>query len=293
MPPEKQIDKIEVVSVSKIFADAIDAVFVDAPHSVAELRQILGRLAAAGDAIRVLDRSDPAEPLPPGVEHAFADLADPGSLAAGVQGCDILVHLASTSVPGTAGADIRADAQANVVGSLALLEAAHGAGVRRVLFLSSGGAVYGRAAAIPTAEDQPLRPIGAYGAAKAAVEAYLGVYAVERGIDVTVLRLSNVYGPGQSPSAARARSPPSPSACSPASPSSSGATAAPCATTCSSRTPSPRSSWPSAGPTKDSPPGTPARARRPPPSTSSPPWSTRRAYGPGSSTVPPGSTTCP
>ena len=162
-------------------------------------RALVRRLATGGAAVRVLGRSPPAEPLPPGVEHRRADLCDPAGLTPALEGCAVLVHLASTSVPGTAGSDPAADARANVVGGLHLLEAARAAGVRRVVFPSSGGAVYGRAEVTPTPEDQPLRPLGVYGAAKAALEAYLGAYAAAGGLDVTVLRLSNVYGPGQSP----------------------------------------------------------------------------------------------
>ena len=162
-------------------------------------RALSRRLAGGLAPLRVVDRRPSVGPAPPGVEHVTADLAEPASLARAVEGGDVLVHLASTSVPGTAGRDAPADAAANVAGGVALLEAAAAAEVGRVVFLSSGGAVYGRAEAIPTPETHPLRPLGAYGAAKAAMEAYLSAYAAERGLAATVLRLSNLYGPGQSP----------------------------------------------------------------------------------------------
>ena len=162
-------------------------------------RALTGRLAECGAPVRVISRRRADAPSVPGVEHVQADLSVPDSLTQALEGCHILLHLASSSVPGTAGGDLRADAQSNLIGGIGLVEAAIVAGVRRVVFLSSGGAVYGRATMIPTPEDHPLRPIGAYGAAKAAMEAYLSAFAGERGLAVTILRLSNVYGPGQSP----------------------------------------------------------------------------------------------
>lgn len=162
-------------------------------------RALAHRLTREGRRVRVIGRSPSADP-PAGAEQRQADLADAGSLRAALEGCATLVHLASTSVPGTAGRDPVADAAENVAGGVRLFEAARETGVRRIVFLSSGGAVYGRAATIPTPEGEPLRPMGAYGAAKAALEAYLCAWA-SGGLRATVLRLSNVYGPGQSPTA--------------------------------------------------------------------------------------------
>lgn len=162
-------------------------------------RALTDRLARDGLPLRVISRRLTTTSSVPAFKHVQADLSEPASLTRALEGCDTLLHLAWSSVPSTAGGDLRADAQINLVGGVNLLEAALVAGVRRVVFLSSGGAVYGRATMMPTPEDHPLRPIGAYGAAKAAMEAYLSVYANQRGLGVTVLRLSNVYGPGQVP----------------------------------------------------------------------------------------------
>jgi UDP-glucose 4-epimerase len=96
-------------------------------------------------------------------------------------------------------ADPRFDADVNVGGLLNLMQAAVGAGVKQVLFASSGGAGYGDTDVLPTPEEHPLRPISAYGAAKAASELYLGVYRANHGIKVAALRYANVYGPRQDP----------------------------------------------------------------------------------------------
>ncbi len=84
----------------------------------------------------------------------------------------------------------------NVGGTVGLLEALRRRGGGRLVFPSSGGTVYGRLTCIPVPEDHPLQPITAYGAAKVAVEVYLGFYRALYGIDCRVARLSNPFGVG-------------------------------------------------------------------------------------------------
>ncbi len=91
------------------------------------------------------------------------------------------------------------DARINVLGMLEVLEASRLAGVRRIIFASSGGAVYGEPAAVPVGESHPPRPMSPYGAAKLAGEHYLGCIASMYGIDAVSLRYGNVYGPRQDP----------------------------------------------------------------------------------------------
>jgi len=89
------------------------------------------------------------------------------------------------------------DGWANVLGTVNLLQACAKVGVPRVVFASSGGAVYGDTDVIPTPESHPLRPTSPYGAAKAASELYGGVYNRLSGMEFVALRYSNVYGPRQ------------------------------------------------------------------------------------------------
>jgi UDP-glucose 4-epimerase len=91
-----------------------------------------------------------------------------------------------------------ADAQANVIGTINVLEAARTAGAR-VLFCSTGGALYGRDAPIPSLEDVLPLPESPYGIAKNCAEQYLGLYNRLHGAAHSVLRLANVYGPRQDP----------------------------------------------------------------------------------------------
>jgi len=91
------------------------------------------------------------------------------------------------------------DAEVNVLGSLNLLQAAVAAGTRKVIYASTGGALYGEGRQLPATEDHPIHPESPYGASKRAVEDYLYLYRLNRGLDSTILRYPNVYGPRQNP----------------------------------------------------------------------------------------------
>jgi len=91
------------------------------------------------------------------------------------------------------------DTRVNVLGTVNVLEACVRAGVRRVVFASSGGALYGDTDVLPTPETHPSRPASAYGAAKLAGEAYGSVFQQVGGLEFVALRYANVYGPRQDP----------------------------------------------------------------------------------------------
>ena len=91
------------------------------------------------------------------------------------------------------------DTSVNVLGTVSVLDASALAGVKRFVFVSSGGAVYGEPLVIPTTEDTLASPISAYGAAKLSGEHYCNVYRAVRGLPFVILRYANVYGPRQSP----------------------------------------------------------------------------------------------
>ncbi len=91
------------------------------------------------------------------------------------------------------------DADVNVVGTVNVLRAAVDAGTRRIVFASSGGAIYGDTDVIPTPEEHPCLPASPYGTAKLCAEAYGGTFSRQAGLEFVALRYANVYGPRQDP----------------------------------------------------------------------------------------------
>jgi UDP-glucose 4-epimerase len=132
-----------------------------------------------------------------GVESFVGDFLSNQDLIAAVKGMDVVFHLVSTNTPASANASPLGDVQENVVQTLRLLEACREAGVRRIVFVSSGGTVYGDAAVVPTPEGSLEQPISAYGISKLAIEKYIALYERLYGITAIVLRVSNPYGPYQ------------------------------------------------------------------------------------------------
>ena len=136
------------------------------------------------------------------VEHVEADVAGP-ELAAIVAEArpEVVFHLAAQIDVRRSVADPAHDARVNVLGSVALAEAAVENGARRLLFAGSGGTAYGEPdpGDLPVAEDYPPRPTSPYGVAKRSAEDYLASFRDIHGLEWVSLRLGNVYGPRQDP----------------------------------------------------------------------------------------------
>lgn len=116
-----------------------------------------------------------------------------------LQGQDIVYHLVSTTVPGTSNLQIPQELSSNVVATAKMLEACVRCGVKKVVFLSSGGTVYGREMKCPLHENTPTYPINSYGVQKITIEKLLYLYNYLYGLDYRVVRLANPYGPYQNP----------------------------------------------------------------------------------------------
>nr|WP_307057791.1 NAD-dependent epimerase/dehydratase family protein [Ancylobacter vacuolatus] len=159
---------------------------------------VVDRLRARGHSVKVLDRQ-PERFRPPveGVEYLVGDFSDQMVLIEALAGVEAVLHLAGTTVPGTADLNPALDVQGNLIGTLGLLDAMSRVGVSRLLFLSSGGTVYGRPDQVPIPETHPLRPINSYGIVKVAIEHYLDLYGRTRGLSPVTIRASNPYGPRQ------------------------------------------------------------------------------------------------
>ncbi len=160
-------------------------------------------IAAGGHQVSILDDLSAGKrgQVNPQASFTQADLRD----AAAVKGViarerpEAIVHLAAQMDVRRSVADPPFDAQVNLVGFLNLMEAAREQGLKRVIFASTGGAIYGEQEVFPCDEDHPRRPVSPYGVAKFATEAYLFFYKVQYGIDYVALRYANVYGPRQDP----------------------------------------------------------------------------------------------
>jgi UDP-glucose 4-epimerase len=112
---------------------------------------------------------------------------------------DVVCHHAAQVSVRKSVADPCDDADINIKGSINLMEACRISGVKKVVFASSGGAIYGEQESFPATESHPTRPVSPYGAAKLSFEFYLNYYKEVYGIPYVALRYSNVYGPRQDP----------------------------------------------------------------------------------------------
>ncbi len=112
---------------------------------------------------------------------------------------EAVVHVAAQAAVARSTADPLTDASVNMLGTIGLLAACRRRGIRRVVYLSTGGAAYGDTDVLPTPEDHPARPTSPYGVSKVAAESYLTCWQGITGVSTLSLRLANVYGPRQNP----------------------------------------------------------------------------------------------
>ena len=135
----------------------------------------------------------------PNVRFVECDLVAEPDFSHLLAGQELVYHLLSTTVPTTSNLQISQELNANVVLSAKLFEACALSGVKKVIFFSSGGTVYGKAVTCPLHEDTPTDPITSYGIQKLTIEKLLYLYHHMYGFDYRVIRLANPYGPYQRP----------------------------------------------------------------------------------------------
>jgi UDP-glucose 4-epimerase len=170
---------------------------------------LVDALLARGDAVTVVDdlstgrRSNLDEALAAGAELAELDIREAAALGELVRRVEpeTVFHLAAQIDVRKSLADPAFDAAINVGGTANVLEAMRAAGSRRIVFVSTGGAIYGEGAGkqLPLDESAPIEPFSAYGQSKFAAEGYLALYERLYGLSGVSLRLGNVYGPRQDP----------------------------------------------------------------------------------------------
>src|SRR3954447_2467910 len=164
---------------------------------------VVDALLARGDDVHVLDdlSTGRRENVAPAAVLHEVDLRDGGRVAAGVGAAapSVIFHLAAQIDVRVSVADPALDASINVGGTVNVLEAARRAGVARVVNSSTGGAIYGDSARVPTPEDEVPAAMSPYGQGKYAAEGYCGLYRRLYAMSTVSLRYANIYGPRQDP----------------------------------------------------------------------------------------------
>lgn len=161
---------------------------------------LVDRLLEGGSPVRIYDRGPGRFREPPkDAEYLRGELGNHGAIREAIEGMEVVFHLVSTTLPKTSNDDPIHDVRSNLVDTLQLLESCVEAGVRKVVFASSGGTVYGPPRTVPIIEGHPTDPITSYGIVKLAIEKYLHLFHHLHGLDYAALRISNPYGPFQDP----------------------------------------------------------------------------------------------
>src|SRR5574344_1818646 len=166
-------------------------------------QNLVPALLKSGFSVKCLDRFDSPFLRELGVEFCQGDIEEENFLAKVTEGCDVVIHMACTILPQMSNADPAFDLTSNVGGTLRLLNASVKNGVGRVVFISSGGTVYGIPKSVPISEDHPTNPTCSYGVTKLMCEKYLRLYHELYGLGAVSLRLANPYGPHQRVSSAQ------------------------------------------------------------------------------------------
>jgi UDP-glucose 4-epimerase len=168
---------------------------------------LVDALVEAGSDVLVVDdlshgrRSNLEHALGSGAQLVELDVRDGARVEEIVRSFrpELVFHLAAQIDVRVSMEEPARDAAVNVLGSVNVFVAAHAAGVRRVVNTSTGGAIYGETAVVPTSETVPADPVSAYGLSKLSAEHYARWFRRARGLDVVTLRYGNVYGPRQDP----------------------------------------------------------------------------------------------
>lgn len=162
---------------------------------------IVDRLLRDGHVLRIFERPS-VEPYRKfgaheHVEWIAGDFSSTHDVNDALQGVDAVMHLVSTTLPKGSNDNPIYDVQSNVVASLQMLEAMVAQNVSQIVFISSGGTVYGNPVYLPIDEKHPTNPLVSYGITKLAIEKYLQIFESMHGIKAITLRVANPYGERQ------------------------------------------------------------------------------------------------
>jgi UDP-glucose 4-epimerase len=164
-------------------------------------------LLRQGHQVRIFDKSQHFAPVElqsePRVQWHLGNFLDADALRSALDGVDVVFHLISLTLPKSSNDNPTFDVEANVVGTLRMLDLMRELKVPKLIFASSGGTVYGLPQTLPISEAHATDPVVSYGITKLAIEKYLYMYKVLYGIDYCVLRLANPFGERQRVDAAQ------------------------------------------------------------------------------------------
>ena len=159
---------------------------------------ITDELLANGHDVTVFHRSaEKYEGHSDKLRFYLGDYSDAVKLGEAVDGMDVVIHAISTTVPSTSNLNPISDVQQNLISTIQLLDLMTKANVKRLIYLSSGGTVYGNPSQLPVLESHSLNSICSYGIVKVAIENYIRMYQELYGLQAIILRPSNPYGPRQ------------------------------------------------------------------------------------------------
>lgn len=164
-------------------------------------KHLCSRLAFLGHRVRVFNRPSLSGNWPDiaGVEWLPGDFTNPEETASVLDGAEVVFHLVSTTLPKSSNDSPVVDLKDNVVSTLHLLDRVVKMKKRpKIVFISSGGTIYGIPRQIPIPEIHPIDPICAYGVGKLSIEKYLSLYRYLHGLEYRILRIANPYGENQS-----------------------------------------------------------------------------------------------
>ncbi len=152
--------------------------------------------------VRVFKKSDTSTGRLTGIKDRLeivdGDQARADEVIAAIEDVEVVINLIHTTVPSSSMRNPVFEIESNVVSTAAWLSRLRDTSVKRVIYISSGGTVYGLPRSLPLAEDHPLNPMSAYGISKVACEKFTAMYAELSGIEYRILRPANAYGEGQS-----------------------------------------------------------------------------------------------
>ena len=158
-------------------------------------QNLCNRLVQEGHKVHVLDNYIDTNRIIEGVDYIKGDFLDVSTYKNVLSNVDVVYHMISTTNANNSNKEIERDIKENVLGTIQLLDACVESKVKKVIFPSSGGTIYGIPEEIPIKETHPNNPICSYGITKLTIEKYLSLYNYLYNLDYVSLRLSNPYGP--------------------------------------------------------------------------------------------------